>query len=107
MKVNFSGFNELERELKKLEQSVKSIEGENSIPFTDLFPFDFMKRYTQFSSIEDMFNESPFTINSEEDFVAIDDDEWDNFISTSTNFDSWEKMQEAAVVDWTKNQLGF
>lgn len=107
IKIDFSGFDELERELKKLEQNVQRLEGENSIPFTELFPFEFMKKYTQFHSIEEMFNGSPFTIDSEGDFTAIDDDEWNNFIKTSTNFDSWEQMQEAAVVDWTKNQLGF
>lgn len=107
IKVDFSGFEELERELKKIEQNLKNIEGENSIPFMELFPFEFMKKYTQFSSINDMFNGSPFTINSEEDFAAIDEYELDNFINKATDFDSWGKMQETAAINWAQKQLGF
>lgn len=106
-KVDFSGFDEFGRVLKKLERNLKRKEGKNSVSFTELFPIGFMKRYTQFSSIEEMFNESPFTIHSEDDFAAVDDHEWENFIKSSTNFVSWEQMQEDAIVDWTRNQLGL
>jgi hypothetical protein len=107
MRIRTSGFKKFESKLKKIEQNAKRIDGENSIPFNELFPDNFMKQHTQYSSIEDMFNKSPFTIESSEDFAAIDDDNWDIFIKSSTNFESWKQMQDAAAVNWTKNQLGF
>jgi hypothetical protein len=107
IKVNTSGFKELERKLKKIENNAQRLEGKNYIPLTDLFPSEFIKKHTEFSSIDDMFNESPFLIESAEDFAAIVDDKWDHFIKSSTSFNSWKQMQEAAAVDWTKKQLGF
>jgi hypothetical protein len=69
-KFDTSGFDKLQRKLKQ-------VEGENSIPLTELFHVGFMNKYTQFNSIEDMFNQSPFKIESEKDFALIDDFEWD------------------------------
>jgi hypothetical protein len=107
IKINTSGFKEFERKLKNIENNAQRLEGKNSIPLTELFPSEFIKKYTEFSSIEDMFNKSPFLIESAEDFAAIEDELWDHFIKSSTSFNSWKQMQEAATVDWTKKQLGF
>jgi hypothetical protein len=107
IKIDTSGLEELKRKLKKIEENGEKLEGQNSVPFTEVFPVEFMKKYTEFSSIDDMFNKSPFKIDSDEDFAAIDDKKWDDFIKTSTKFQTWEKMQEEAAVEWTKKQLGF
>jgi hypothetical protein len=107
IKFDNSGFNELERKLKKMEQSAQAIEGTNSVPFTELFPDGFMKKFTTFTSIENMLNESPFTIQTDEDFAAIDDSEWDEYIRKVTKFHSWEQMQEEAALEWTAKKLGF
>ncbi|MFS0661391.1 hypothetical protein AB1L07_21460 [Niallia alba] len=100
IKSNTSGF-------KQLEQSAKEIDGENSVPFPELFPQKFMMKYTQFNSIETMLDESPFKIETTEDFSLIDDNKWDEYIRKVTQFDSWEQMQEAAAKEWTIKKLGL
>lgn len=105
--IKFSGFKELERKLNQIERNAKNLEGENSVPFTELFPEGFMKKFTEFSSIEKMLIESPFSIETAEDFAAIDDNKWDEFVHRVTKFDSWEEMQLEAVSDWTAKKLGF
>jgi hypothetical protein len=107
IKLKMTGFNEFQRELKRLQRNAERINGENRIPFYHLFSNEFMKGHTKFSSIHEMFEQSPFTVETEEDFLAIDDQEWDEFIKTHSNFNSWAEMQEEAVLEWTTNQLGF
>ena len=66
-----------------------------------------MREYTNFGSIDEMFEASGFKCDTTEDFRAIPDDEWDAFIRQATRFDSWAEMKERGVNLWTKQQLGF
>ena len=38
---------------------------------------------------------------------SIDDNKLDKFISSNTNFDSWEDMKSAAGSEWAAKKLGF
>lgn len=107
IKFDDRGLKDFQRKLKELEQNANKLKGDNSVPITELFHPNFMLSYTQFNTIEDMFKKSPFKIDSEEDFKAIDESKWDMFIVVSTKFDSWEEMQETAATEWTAKKLGF
>ena len=107
LNINFSGLDQLEHKLKKLEENAKKIEGLNSIPLSELFPVEFMKKNTHFSSINELFLDSPFNIELEKDFESINEKELDRFITKSSNFDSWLKMQEAAIAHWVEMKLGL
>jgi hypothetical protein len=54
-----------------------------------------------------MFDASGFKIESPEDFAAIPDAEWDQFIRDNTTFASWEAMLGEAGGEWAARKLGF
>lgn len=107
LKIHDKGLKNFRRKLKDLELRGNSIKGENPVPFTELFPTLFMEKYTNFLAIKVMLNKSPFKIDTEEDFVAIDESLWDKFICDNTRFTTWEEMLQTAATEWTAKKLGF
>ncbi|AET69538.1 hypothetical protein Desor_4099 [Desulfosporosinus orientis DSM 765] len=63
-----------------------------SMDFTELFPAEFMKHYTQFESIDELLSSGGFSIHSQEDYDAIPDKDIDAHIKKTTNFNSWREM---------------
>lgn len=66
------------------------------ISFTDMFTPQFISKHSNFETVEDFFQKSGFKIESQSDFEAIPDDEWETFITQNTSFGSWEDMQKSA-----------
>jgi len=54
-----------------------------------------------------MFNTSGFVITNADDFKAVPEEQWDEFIHQNTSFAHWNELLGAAVKDWTKHQLGL
>lgn len=82
---------------KNLEQAMEEQLGlrlnePNSIPFTEVFPEEFMKLYTEFETIEAFFEASPWTVEAQDDFRKIPEDEFDEYVDEHTDFPSWEIM---------------
>jgi hypothetical protein len=77
------------------------------VSFDDLFTTDFMRRFTDFLTLEEMFTASGYKIESTDDFANIPDDAWDAFIEKNTLFENWQEMREKAVSEWASRQLGF
>src|SRR4051794_1950666 len=100
VKFDTSGFDKLKRNLQKLEHT-------HSVQLNELMNREFMRRNTQFLSVDEMVAKSGFEVNSIDDFKALPDAEWDEFICNHTRFGSWREMQEVAVQAWTKKQLGL
>lgn len=51
------------------------------MPVSELLTSAFVARHTQFVSADELFEQSGFKIESQEDFAAIPDEEWDESIS--------------------------
>ena len=98
MSLDTSGFDELE---KKLEE----IGGSNQVSFGELFPDSFISTHTDFETIEELFEESDYEVESEEDFEQIPDEEWDEFIANNTVFSNWKDMMQKAFQRWVSKQL--
>ncbi len=77
----------------------------DSISFADLFSPDFMANHTNFKTIQDLFKKSGYSVETEEDFKAIPDEEWEDFITENTSFESWKAMQLKAFEVFTDNVL--
>ena len=54
-----------------------------------------------------MLEASGFSVESAEDFLAIPETEWDQFISQKTQFSNWQEMQKTAAVELMKKKLGL
>ncbi|MGC4668256.1 hypothetical protein [Enterococcus hirae] len=90
MKFELNGLDDLQKNLNQLSKNAKELDGEHSVPFDELFNEKFMIENTNFSDIE-----------------SIDDNELDNFVSSNTDFESWEDMKSAAGSEWVTKRLGF
>jgi hypothetical protein len=101
------GFDDAIRRLHDLQRRAEELDGEHSVPMSELLSDDFMLRNTDFPSIGEMFAASGFTAQSQEDFAAIPDDQWDAFVRERTRFGSWKEMKGLAVQEWAARRLGL
>lgn len=106
-RIKFDGLDQLGKELKKLEQNAKKLDGKRNVPFSELFPAAFIRKYTKFSSIDALFESGGYTINTNADLEAIPQKELDAHIAKHTKFRSWEEMRDEAVSQYVTKQLGF
>jgi len=104
MSVQIEGFEELAEQMDDLSAS---LDVDQDIPMEELFTDGFMATNTEFDSISDFFEESPWTIESEEDFQSIDEDELDRYVDKHTGFSSWEAMLSAAAREWLTRQMSL
>jgi hypothetical protein len=107
MGVKISGLDELSKKLKKTEPKAKELEGGASVGFGELFNESFMAKYTNFSTIDEFFDYSPFKIEIEEDFDNINPEELDQYVRDYSRFEDWEDMKGTAGTEWVAKQLGF
>jgi len=94
------GLDELQNKLKNLQSEIEKLSGEKKVSFKDIFPPPFMRKFTQFSSIDEMVNKTPFKVESEEDFKKIPDEDWDVYVREKTSFKSWAEMQSKAAEEY-------
>ncbi len=98
----FKNLKDFEKALKKKSNDVSGI-----VSYDVLFNEPFMKKYTDFSSFEELLSAGGFIVNSEDDFKNIPDDQFDQHISKTTKFDSWEDMQSTAATVYMADRLKF
>ena len=54
-----------------------------------------------------MYEASGFKIETEEDFAAVPDDEWDGFIRSISSFPDCQSMLDKAGKEWVTKKLGL
>ena len=77
------------------------------LKFEEIFTSEFMNKYTDYSSIDEMFNKSEFTIESNEDFDKIPVDQLDRFVKENTKFPTWAEMIGTAGEEYVIRKLGL
>lgn len=105
MGIKFTGMDRFRKQLQDLENKVQSLSGQQAVPLNELLDPEFLAACSTFSSVNDMFERSGFKVESQEDFAAIPDDDWEDFICTNTSYLSWQEMLVAAGAAWTKRKL--
>jgi hypothetical protein len=101
------GLDDLKRKLQKMTDNLREVEGTNEVPMSEILTPEFLSSCSRFTSLEEMFAASGFKVDSPEDFKAIPDDEWDDFIRQQTRFDSWREMLGEGGAAWAKNRIGL
>ena len=101
------GLDKLEKQLKQMEQDAKELSKTKHVSFGELFPASFMRKYTSYSSMNELFDAGGFKVESKKDFEAIPDVEFDKHIAKSTRFKSWKDMLGEATSQYTAKKLGF
>lgn len=107
MKKRMSGFDELQKDLNKLQKKMEKINETQAVPLVDILTDDFMQNHTRFSSFDEFMNASSWTVDSVEDFDAIPVREMDRYVATCSTFSSWEEMFGKAGELYAVKQLGF
>lgn len=102
-----TGLDKLSRKLKDLSRRAAALDGSHTVPLGELLTPSFLSKHTPYSSLDEMFDASGFKIETEEDFAAIPDNKWDEFIRSVSSFPDWQSMLQEAVKDWTAKQLGL
>ncbi len=107
MSVKVTGFDELKNNLNKMADRAKELEGSHQVAIPDLLTESFVKKHTKFKDAQELFDESGFKIDNTEDFKAIPDADWDNYIAGISDFDSWNEMLQAATAEYVKRKIGL
>ena len=102
-----TGFGKLEKQLKQMEKGAKELSKTKQVSFGELFTTSFMRKYTSFSTLDELFAAGGFNVESQEDFEAIPDDEFDKHIASSTKFKNWEDMLGEATSQYVTKKLGL
>lgn len=107
MKIRVEGFDEINRNLENILKKAKKIEGKNEVPLTELLPDSFIKKYTNFKTIQDFVDTCEKLLGI--DFFSIDeyDDEFNHLIKEKTSFNNWNQMIDKATTEWAGKKLGF
>jgi hypothetical protein len=105
IKFKMTGLDEIRKKLENLQRRAQNING--PVPFEDLFPPEFMRRYTEFKSIEEMLNGFGTPIASTEDFERIPGAEWSAYVTAKTRFKSWDEMQSKAGQEYVERRLNL
>lgn len=107
MSMKMNGLNKLQKQLKQMEKGAKELGKTKQVTFGELFPSSFMRKYTSFSSMDELLNAGGFKAESQEDFESIPDDEFDKHIAANTKFNTWEDMLSEATSQYTAKKLGL
>lgn len=79
---------------------LEQVPEQNKIPFRDALTDSFMRRYTDFTSYEAFFDESPWAWDTPRLFQAIPDDALSAYVADHTHFSSWREMEDKATLQW-------
>ena len=101
IKFGLKGFDEVFKKLDKLNKEAESFK-EQKVIFSELFSPAFMNEYTQFNSIDEMIEKSPFKVESEKDFKNI---EWGRYVKSKTSFQSWNEMMSKADEEYKSKRI--
>jgi len=107
MGLEIDGLDETIKSLEDMEQKAQELDGENEVPLSELFTDEFMGLYTDFESLEEFFEESPWEVESGDDIEAIPEDEMDSYVAEHTEFPHTDGMTSKAGSEWAAKQLGF
>ena len=110
MPMKSSGFDGIETELNKIKDDFDRVmdkyNGE-SVGFDQIFNEEFMREHTSFDDFDSWISAGGFEFASQEEFDAIDEQKLDNYVSESTDFDTWQDMLGEAGTSLLTSELGW
>lgn len=92
-------------QLDRLQKNLQEISGTHSYSFKEIFPDDFMRKYTKYMSVSDFFEATGFKLDSQEDFKNLDETALDKFVSENSDFDSWGSMKRTASAELLEKKI--
>ena len=94
-----------QKKLDEIKHRAQELDGSH-ITMPEMFPDDFMRRHTDFRTIQEMFDHCGIEMETEEDVVrALEDPDWNAFVVSRTRFAGWDAMVEAAGEEMALKKL--
>lgn len=103
MGIKVTGLDQLQKDIEKMKDNAERLSKKTQVSFDELFTPEFMRKYTNFSSIDELLDDCGYGDLSKDEFEARPD--IDIKISERTKFKSWQEMLDTAVRDYTSSQL--
>jgi hypothetical protein len=105
--VKVEGFDEISRSLNQLAERARALGETHTVSATELLTPAFIRAHTRSAheAVDTWFVASPFKIETTEDFDTIPDSEWDQYVRSTTDFESWEEMLAAATQEYIHGRL--
>lgn len=105
MGIDLSGLDELEDWFDEVREKADELQGGRSISVEELFSDEFIQAYSRFDSLEEFFEQSPADEAEFEDLEEILPNDFDSFVSETTDFSGWEDMTSNAFKHWVMEFL--
>ena len=105
--MKITGLDELTKKLEDLGRKAGELDGQKGVPMNELLTPEFVSSHTAFANADEMFSASGFKIESQEDFAAIPEDKWNEFIRSASSFTDWNLMLGEAGKAWAAKELGL
>lgn len=87
--------------------AVPEQDGRADISATDLFTEPFMQAHTEYPTLEAFVRNSPLDTGSGYEDVRVSGETIEEYIATSSEFDSWDDMVETAKMAWLEREMGL
>ena len=100
--TKITGLDKLQKKLEKSAKQLKKLEGNQNIPIQELLNQNFLKKYTDFNTLDEILDK--FSITTNED-IDNNIEQLDNEVKTNSNFSTWQEMLEKAAVEYLETQL--
>jgi hypothetical protein len=98
MSVKIEGMGELTRQFDSFGE-------DRSIPISELFTPRFMRTHTDAETFGAFIENSPWSVETEDDFKSIPESKWDDYVETYTVFKDWDAMLSTAFREWFSRNL--
>jgi hypothetical protein len=102
-----TGLDKIQRQFTALRRRTESLSRQRSVPLRDLLTPSFLRRCSRFTSFDDLCRSSGFKTETQADFEAIPNRDWDAFIRKETSFRTWKAMLDSAAAEYAKGKLGL
>lgn len=94
-------------DLKKLADDVGERDDQRPFIIPNYLTKSFLEKYTSVADVQELLDKSGFKIDSVASFKAIPDGQWQQYISSISDFASWEEMLSSARGEDAKRKMGF
>ena len=105
--LKITGLDEFSKKLDDLANKASALDGQHNVPMNELLTSEFVAKHTRFANSDEMFEASGFEVKTQDDFAAIPDEKWDDFIRSISSFSNWRDMLQEAGRVWAAGKLGF
>ena len=106
-KMEIKGLSDFQKSLNDYQKKVEKVTAQSQVSFDELFIPSFMKKYTNFESLDELFKKGNFIVNNQEDYEKIPEKILDKHVASNSIFSTWQEMLKKAGEEYLERALSF